>query len=579
MVDVLIVTALPLEFDAVLAAALCLPGAVSWTERDANTPTPYLVGEHRIANGRTLSVALARPTRMGGPATMPIMAALVERLKPHCLAMSGVCAGNPADVALGDVVIAEMVYYYDEGKRTVHGLQGDHRQVPMDETLLRAAQDLRPDGLPSFGAPSAEEAKIWLLERLHAGDQPRPHPARPRYFPDAEWSRRVRAIEDEGLVRRDGLMLELTPQGRSFIEEIIFYDVAGPSRLPFEVKVGPMTSGNVVVKDGITWDRLRDWGVRSVLGLEMEAAAVGGTAKRLGVPAWFVAKGVMDHADPRKDDRYKPFAARASAEVLFKLLPKAFESVPERAVSDGTANFRPPRPAAEPIIFCFGKGGVADYASEELEVHCAETIRALRDDPERPIEVKLAELTDTDQAIAQIDAMPQPSLKDRQVRQSLLDQRERLEARHRLLRMGVRLLLGHEAIREAWHEDSFAYRSAQAVRCFAEGVFREFINRNGFALVAFPAAKTILTAHFELTGEDEPDFLRSLGAGYPLHPGWFEALKVSRLPMLSRVKYAVPAAVVTICQFCRQRDDADAALLELDQAGLLNVMSWELRLD
>jgi hypothetical protein len=28
----------------------------------------------------------------------------------------------------------------------------------------------------------------------------------------------------------------------------------------------------------------------------------------------------MDHADPRKDDRYKPFAARASAEVLFKLL-------------------------------------------------------------------------------------------------------------------------------------------------------------------------------------------------------------------------------------------------------------------
>ena len=79
-------------------------------------------------------------------------------------------------------------------------------------------------------------------------------------------------------------------------------------------------SGNVVVKDGVTWDSLKQWGVRSVLGLEMEAAAIGATAGRLGVQHWVVAKGVMDLADPQKDDRYKPFAARASAEVLLKLL-------------------------------------------------------------------------------------------------------------------------------------------------------------------------------------------------------------------------------------------------------------------
>ena len=109
LVDVLIITALPMEYDAAREVAMRLSAGAPWAEQDANTPTPYLLGEHRLPNGRTLSVALARPTRMGGPATVPIMATLVERLKPHCLSMSGVCAGNPADVALGDVIIGEMV--------------------------------------------------------------------------------------------------------------------------------------------------------------------------------------------------------------------------------------------------------------------------------------------------------------------------------------------------------------------------------------------------------------------------------------------------------------------------------------
>lgn len=579
MVDVLIITALPLEFDAARDVAMRLSEGVRWAEQDADTPTPYLLGEHRLPSGRTLSVALARPTRMGGPSTVPIMAALVERLRPRCLAMSGVCAGNPADVALGDVIIGEMVYYCDEGKRTADGFEGDHRQVPLDDMLVRAAQELRPDDLPSFGAPAGAEGKIWLLERLQAGDQPRSHPARRRYFPDAEWSARVRAIEEEGLIRRKGLKLALTQQGRSFIEGVIFDDVAGPSRLPFEIKVGPMTSGNVVVKDGVTWDQLKRWGVRSALGLEMEAAAVGGTAHRLRVPLWFVAKGVMDHADPRKDDRYKPFAARASAEVLFKFLPKAFELLPERPPTVEPTEPSPQPAAKEPIVFRIGAKGVPDYASEELEVHCAETIRALRADPDRPLAVTLTELIDTDRALAEIDAKPEPSLRERQARQYLLDQRERLEVRHRVLHMGLRLLLADEAIREAWYEDGLACLTAKAVGCFAEGVFSEFINKSGFPLVAFPEARTILTAHFELLGEDGPDFLRAVGLGYPLHPAWFEGLKVSHLPMPSRVKYALPAAVISICQLCLQRADADAALRELGQGGLLNVMSWELRLD
>ena len=93
-------------------------------------------------------------------------------------------------------------------------------------------------------------------------------------------------------------------------------EVDPPETLPIAIKTGPIASGNVVVKDGVTWDKLKKMGVRSVLGLEMEAAAIGEIARGCGVAEWIVIKGVMDHADPRKDDRFKPFAARASAEAL-----------------------------------------------------------------------------------------------------------------------------------------------------------------------------------------------------------------------------------------------------------------------
>jgi nucleoside phosphorylase len=322
--DVLLITALKEEHDAARAAALPAAGTgvgvATWEERDAGSATPYLLGRYVGLGGRNLTVALARPTRMGATATSPVVASLAERLKPRCLAMCGVCAGNPGDVALGDVIIAEMVYAYDEGKQKQESFEGDHRQVPMADAWVRAAQDLLPDGLPTFGPASTEESKNWVLERLHAREDPRKHPARVRYFSERTWSKRIRELEVDGLVRRDGATLILTDRGRTHVENILFNDPDGPEKLPFQIKVGPIASGNVVVKDGITWDNLKKWGVRSVLGLEMEAATIGSVAHRLGVPRWVVAKGVMDHANPRKDDRYKQFAARASAEVLFKFL-------------------------------------------------------------------------------------------------------------------------------------------------------------------------------------------------------------------------------------------------------------------
>jgi nucleoside phosphorylase len=344
-VDVLIITALQIEFEAARAAGLATvpggPGVGSWTERDAGGAEPYLLGEYVGPAGRRLTVALARSIGIGGRSTSPFATSLTGRLHPTCLAMCGVCAGDPAVVALGDVVVAELAYEYDEGQLIGADFIGDHRQIPLDHRWVRAAQDLSPANLPTYGQASEEEGRIWFLARLLCGQEPRDHPARNRYFPKGTWHASVAALESDGLIRQLGRRSALTADGRTFIQRVMYGDVEGPARLPYAVTVGPVASGSFVVQDGVTWDRLRRMGVRPT-AIEMEAATIATVARQELVPHWLVVKGVMDHADPRKDDRYRSFAARASAEVLYALLLRLVDSGVEVPAPHRPA---PPQPA------------------------------------------------------------------------------------------------------------------------------------------------------------------------------------------------------------------------------------------
>jgi nucleoside phosphorylase len=335
-VDVLIITALKMEYDAAKAH---LQGWVPPRHRDKH---PHGRGTLPRANGDHLTVALAHAPRMSGRHAGPVATALSAGLSPTCLAMSGVCAGNPAEVALGDVVVAEMTYEYDEGKQTADEFLADHRQYQLDSRWIQAAQHLDPSGLDSFGPASEDEAAIWLLERLYLGQEPTKHPAFHRYFPAGTWTTRTETIASEGLIERDHPGWALTADGREYIERVRYDDVDGPRRLPFAIAVAPMASGSHVAKDGASWDMLRRTGVRTVTGLEMEAATIATVAEAERVPHWLVVKGVMDHADPNKDDRYKEFAARASAEVLYALLERLVD--PARtggaATASGTGKYR-----------------------------------------------------------------------------------------------------------------------------------------------------------------------------------------------------------------------------------------------
>ena len=56
----------------------------------------------------------------------------------------------------------------------------------------------------------------------------------------------------------------------------------------------------------------------------MEAAAIGLVSEQLGRQA-LIVKAVSDHGDNDKDDRFRVFAARASAEVLIRFLLRKLE--------------------------------------------------------------------------------------------------------------------------------------------------------------------------------------------------------------------------------------------------------------
>jgi nucleoside phosphorylase len=246
-VDVLIITPLRAEIDEVKTAASAggpgWSGVSGWEVRDAGTSTPYWWGQIQTASGRVLSMALARPSGIGGRLTASLTTDLLARLQPSCLAMCGVCAGNPSVTGLGDVVIADSAYEWDEGRLTGTGFEGDHQQLPLDRRWRYAVEEFDPSVLPSYGAADEDESTWWLLERLVQNQDPREHPARSRYFPPGTWARRLIHYEESGkIVRAADGTVRLTPDGSNLVKRRVYDDVDGPRQLPFSVVTGPMAS-------------------------------------------------------------------------------------------------------------------------------------------------------------------------------------------------------------------------------------------------------------------------------------------------------------------------------------------------
>ncbi len=345
LVDALIVTAVREEYDEVIAVQTGAWPGTTWEEDRPDGVHAVSFRTFLTAGGHPLRVAVTRATAMGGVASTNAAQPYIEKYKPRCLAMCGFCAGRRGKVQLGDVLIADRVWQYDfgavevsysaDGDRTEH-FQADITTYQIPATWIHIAEKFHPD--PAESSEWLKQRPIpydqqfeWILERVFLHEAPAEHPERRIYCPD--WTtllkRHWTQPESEWMLTKT---LELTAKGEEHVRHVstVLYPDGLPSQPAFRVRTGVIATGNQVIRDERIFDRLADV-ERKVLGLEMEAAAIGAVAHVKAIPHLIVMKGVMDYADPDKNDNFKQFAARASAECLLAFLRQHLpvETVPD----------------------------------------------------------------------------------------------------------------------------------------------------------------------------------------------------------------------------------------------------------
>ena len=329
--DVLVLTALQDELDAVLRLGDGLePGWQTTRDPDGFAYHTRFVS----AEQGTLSVAAAWIGEMGPSAAATRAATLVKELDPACLAMCGICAGKRGEVALGDVIVASLVYDYDRGKlvardegQTAPDFYHDiatynlERRWAMDAAYLARNVDV----FRQFVGPKPLPIRIqirWLLHALIAherGENKSPKDREERKSSCPDWRQVVAKARAEGLVILERGQLHLTEEGREVVlEEELLHPDGLPEDPPLRVHVGPIATGSAVREDPLIFERLSRH-VRKTIGVEMEAAAIGHVAAFLGRTS-IIVKAVSDHADHDKDDSFRAFACHASAAWLFMFL-------------------------------------------------------------------------------------------------------------------------------------------------------------------------------------------------------------------------------------------------------------------
>ncbi|MFL5624775.1 MAG: hypothetical protein ACJ788_04175 [Ktedonobacteraceae bacterium] len=208
-----------------------------------------------------------------GPQEMTLhLSRVLEECQPRIAIMTGICAGDAQRVQLGDLVVAERTFTYDNGKFILneHGRSVHERNILTYQLDTHILQFL---GLFDEWEP--------LVERLK-----RPTPATENRLERRGVRCHIKAMASGSAVRADH---------------------------PFEDVLAP---------------------VRGTVAIDMEGAAFGLVMSRHPLIPWLVVKGVCDYADSTKDDAYHDYAARASALYALSFI-RAYvtnERLPQRVV-------------------------------------------------------------------------------------------------------------------------------------------------------------------------------------------------------------------------------------------------------
>jgi nucleoside phosphorylase len=359
--DVVILTAIKLEFDAVRKVEAGAVAGSPWEEVPGPSGLPVTHRRFIGKGDRPLRVAVALAPDMGATAAVHTLLPLVADLEPRCVAMCGVCAGRRNKVALGDVVAADRLYYHETGKQLPGRAEQDLTTYKLRDDWKLALERMDPVAL--FGR------ETWFLDRplttewreprvlVNIGDgHVEPWAAVDSTMTDGEWQEILAVLKERKLIAASGRTL--TAAGRRFLDELRFAQMGklpdvspAGSQHPLRLHVAPIGSGARVIEDEQIWTFVSQ-AMRKTLGIEMEAAAIGELAHRQRQHAldWVVMKGVMDFADHGRDDHFKKYAARLSAECLLWFLREQLAAEPYPTPAHRAP---PPRPSMTKHIILF----------------------------------------------------------------------------------------------------------------------------------------------------------------------------------------------------------------------------------
>lgn len=329
-VDVLLICALKDEYEQAKNVTEGL-SPTGWQE--CTQPNGWFIadGQFDTPSGRALTVRITWASGMGREQAQATASMLMQTNPARCIAMSGICAGRRGKVSLGDVIFADRLWSYDAGKVTQEAgsavFQGDIQQYHPSPVWVQRMQaialSMPPQSAWLSSRPdlSFEYQEDWVLLQLLAGVDPRQSPVFERDCPD--WSDVLQRLWKREWVQKP-LLLTDTGKERA-VELALIYPKGLPAPEKFQIHVAPIATGASVTEDKDIFSRLSG-SMRKVLGLDMEASALATLGDIHNIPV-IIAKGVSDFGDSFKDDRYRNFAARASAECLLALLRNAAEFI------------------------------------------------------------------------------------------------------------------------------------------------------------------------------------------------------------------------------------------------------------
>ena len=216
---------------------------------------------------------------------------LSQAQKPKLLAMAGICAGHPTDTFFGDVIVADpllpdlMRVCAKSVRSTSSGLREetffhDIRTFNLDARLKQSIEDFAEDWecstLPER-PKSVKHQMNWLLWRLHecekdgVSNSALIHECRTE---GVDWEQVVVRAEAEKLVTITGDVLQLTLAGRDIAARLKVLGRWPRDPIAPKVQIGPIGTSALLQKDPELFNDLKPW-LRKVLGVEMEAAAIG----------------------------------------------------------------------------------------------------------------------------------------------------------------------------------------------------------------------------------------------------------------------------------------------------------------